>query len=71
MYKINDGCPNCGACNSVCPVGAIKFDGKTFISSDCIDCGICVRACPVKLIVSEDNNKTAKTEVKKTDKKEE
>ena len=39
-YVINDSCVMCGACESQCPVGAIKAgDGKYEIDADaCISC---------------------------------
>ncbi|MBQ7357068.1 MAG: Coenzyme F420 hydrogenase/dehydrogenase, beta subunit C-terminal domain [Clostridia bacterium] len=47
-------CSGCGACENICPVGAIKmeYDKEGFIypvvSDDkCIDCGACGRVCPV------------------------
>ena len=41
-YVINDSCVMCGACESQCPVGAIKAgDGKYEIDADaCISCGV-------------------------------
>ena len=37
-------CVNCGACETVCPMG---IDPRTqFDSTECIRCGRCVRACP-------------------------
>lgn len=47
-------CNNCGACVSVCPVGALKMDKQTyhleFNYQDCVVCGYCADACPVKAI---------------------
>lgn len=55
MYKISDECVQCGACASVCPVGAIS-EGETQYNIDekCIDCGSCAETCPVGAISSGD-----------------
>lgn len=48
-YKITDDCISCGACESECPVNAIK-SGETIYEIDpdtCIDCGACSGVCPV------------------------
>lgn len=52
MHKVKDSCPGCGACEGICPVGAI-VPGDSLgvaITDQCVDCGICVNACPVQLI---------------------
>ncbi len=48
-YKISDQCIACGACEGVCPVGAISMgDGKFEIDREkCISCGSCASICPV------------------------
>ena len=48
-YRINDDCISCGACEGVCPVGAISAgDGKFVIDPEiCIECGACAGVCPV------------------------
>lgn len=51
MFVIKEGCPGCGNCQAVCPVGAIEHAGMAVkINDKCVDCGICTKACPVKLI---------------------
>ena len=54
-YVINDTCVMCGACESQCPVGAIKAgNGKYEIDADaCISCGSCAGGCPVGAISEE------------------
>lgn len=52
-YKISaETCINCGACEPVCPVQAIKEeDSKRVIdAATCIDCGACAGTCPVSAI---------------------
>ncbi len=48
-----DGCIHCGACVSICPVGAISMGREyevVFDASRCISCRVCVPACPVRAI---------------------
>ena len=47
-YVISDACVSCGACESLCPAGAIHMgDGQFEIDADaCIECGSCAGACP-------------------------
>ena len=48
-----DMCIGCGACEGVCPTGAIKLgeDGKAEVDEDtCVDCQACVGTCPVGAI---------------------
>lgn len=52
-YKIDEGaCINCGACEAVCPAGAIsEINDKRSINADsCASCGSCVGECPVEAI---------------------
>ena len=43
-------CTHCGACITVCPVGAFELDMITrqtsFHDKKCIGCGICIKTCP-------------------------
>lgn len=52
-YKVTDGCVNCGACEPVCPVGAIsEKDGARVIDEGtCVSCGACAATCPTGAIV--------------------
>ena len=53
MYKVTDGCVNCSACDSECPVEAnSEKDGKRWIDpAKCVSCGACVPSCPTDSIV--------------------
>lgn len=56
-----DLCIGCGACVSICPVGAIALnDGKAEISDACIACGACISDCPVKCICREETARQPK-----------
>lgn len=54
-FKVTDGCVNCGACESDCPVEAIsEVDNARKIDADkCISCGTCAATCPASAIVEE------------------
>lgn len=47
-------CVDCGACVSICPVGALSLSKDTFkleFNYDrCVICGYCVEACPLQAI---------------------
>lgn len=46
-------CVLCGACEAVCPAGAVKMDQTVALidSEKCAGCGVCVDACPQGAIV--------------------
>ncbi|MBC7251807.1 MAG: geranylgeranyl reductase family protein [Anaerolineae bacterium] len=40
-------CAYCGACVSVCPVGALDLaETQLIVAESCTDCGLCLSACP-------------------------
>ncbi|MFW6135121.1 MAG: NIL domain-containing protein [Elusimicrobiota bacterium] len=47
-------CNHCGACISICPVGALTMNKDNyhleFNYQECVVCGYCVDACPVQAI---------------------
>lgn len=69
MFRVKEGCPGCGACDNICPVGAITPGSGlgVVISADCIDCGVCAGTCPIRLI--EKVPESDSTAVKSTGKK--
>jgi len=51
-------CIGCGACEPVCPFGAIEMkDGKADITVACTQCGACIEVCPVGAIIREEEAK--------------
>jgi L-aspartate semialdehyde sulfurtransferase ferredoxin len=53
ITKDEENCTHCGACVSVCPVGAISYEYDWRVRMDeklCVQCGTCVNACPVHVI---------------------
>ncbi|MBQ7516441.1 MAG: 4Fe-4S binding protein [Schwartzia sp.] len=51
-----DRCVACGACEAVCPRGAIKvWKGSYSVvdASRCVGCGLCARECPASVIAIE------------------
>ena len=65
---ITKECIGCGACEPVCPFGAISMtDGKAVINEGCTQCGACVDTCPVGAIIRQEETKEVamdKTEYK-------
>ncbi len=45
-------CTHCGACITICPVGAFVVEPLTrvvdFSDAKCIACGLCIKACPLR-----------------------
>jgi ferredoxin len=52
VFRNEARCTHCGACVTMCPVGALPVDRATqrvgFDETKCIACELCVRACPVR-----------------------
>ncbi|HBA64126.1 MAG TPA: ferredoxin [Lachnospiraceae bacterium] len=55
-HVISDDCVSCGACEGVCPVGAISQGDAHFeINADaCVDCGACAAQCPTGAISAQE-----------------
>ena len=48
-----DACIGCGACETVCPHGVMRVNGKKAEVVDrdgCMECGACATNCPVSAI---------------------
>ncbi|HIE31654.1 MAG TPA: 4Fe-4S dicluster domain-containing protein [Methanosarcinales archaeon] len=44
-------CGYCGACVSVCPIGAVELiETWIEIADDCTECGMCAGVCPIGAI---------------------
>lgn len=43
---VSDACIQCGACASVCPMGAIALQDARLYCGPCIKCNACIRICP-------------------------
>ncbi len=53
VTKDEENCIHCGACVSVCPVGAIAYEYDWRVRMDeklCVQCGNCVTSCPVRVL---------------------
>lgn len=52
VFRKEDRCTHCGACVTICPVGAFTVDPATrridFQEGKCIACELCINACPVR-----------------------
>lgn len=56
--KVTKECIGCGACEPVCPFGAISLQsGKATINDGCTACGACIDSCPAGAIVREEETK--------------
>jgi ferredoxin len=52
VSRLESRCTHCGACVTMCPVGALVVNAQTrrvdFLESKCIACGLCIKPCPVR-----------------------
>ena len=52
VTRNEDKCTHCGACGTICPVGAFTVDPSSrqivFSDDKCIACGLCINACPAR-----------------------
>jgi len=52
VIRNEERCSHCGACVTICPVGAFIIEPSTrlvdFSDTKCIVCGLCVKACPLR-----------------------
>lgn len=55
-------CVSCGACENICPKGAISVFKGCFALVDteaCVGCGLCVKTCPATCISLEQRKDVA------------
>ena len=54
VSRQEERCTHCGACVTMCPVGALIVDPITrrvdFVDTKCIACGLCIKPCPVRAL---------------------
>ena len=52
VIRDEEECIHCGACVSICPTGAFRFeDWKVLADSGrCIQCGACIAGCPQRAL---------------------
>jgi ferredoxin len=50
VTRNEERCTHCGACITICPVGALELDLSSrltkFHNKKCIACGLCIKTCP-------------------------
>jgi ferredoxin len=50
VSRNEERCTSCGACVTVCPVGAFEYEKGTMVvlfkGDKCVACGACIKACP-------------------------
>lgn len=51
-HYISDDCISCGACEPICPMGAITLGDPLYVieRGACTDCGQCDAVCPMYAI---------------------
>jgi len=52
VIRNEERCTHCGACITICPMGAFIIEPSTrlvdFSDAKCIVCGLCLKACPLR-----------------------
>ncbi len=53
IQKDDEKCVHCGACTSICPTEALRFNGEKKVvveAEKCVHCGACVKVCPTQAL---------------------
>ncbi|WP_202318929.1 4Fe-4S binding protein [Archaeoglobus neptunius] len=53
VQKDDEKCVHCGACISICPTEALKFNGEKRViveAEKCVHCGACTKVCPTEAL---------------------
>ncbi len=53
IQKDDEKCVHCGACTSICPTEALRFNGEKKVvveAEKCVHCGACIKVCPTQAL---------------------
>lgn len=62
IVVVGEKCISCGACQEVCPYGAIDMKDVAVINDNCTACGTCIDECPVGAIIREEGKEKVNLE---------